>query len=66
MLSFLGHLHTGNIVVEESRVKLLDTENWLLGLPSYYRCYFTQLKKVNVSNLMQYFTCASYETLKLY
>ena len=49
ILALVGHLHAGNIVVEENRVKLLDVENWLLGLPSYYRCYFTQLKKVNVS-----------------
>ncbi|XP_063215992.1 PX domain-containing protein kinase-like protein isoform X2 [Bacillus rossius redtenbacheri] len=41
-----GHLHTGNIAVESGRVKLLDVENGVLGLPSYYRPYFVQHKKI--------------------
>ncbi|XP_069682231.1 PX domain-containing protein kinase-like protein isoform X2 [Periplaneta americana] len=41
-----GHLHTGNIVLEQGRVKLLDIENGVLGLPSYYRPYFVQHKKI--------------------
>ncbi len=50
--SIVGHLHAGNIIVEDNRIKLLDLENWLLGLPSYYRCYITQLKKINVSTAL--------------
>jgi len=42
-----GHLHTGNILLENGRVKLLDIENGVLGLPSYYRPYFVQHKKIH-------------------
>ena len=55
--SIVGHLHAGNIIVEDNRIKLLDLENWLLGLPSYYRCYITQLKKINVSTAL---SCVTY------
>ncbi|KAG5860742.1 hypothetical protein JTB14_010739 [Gonioctena quinquepunctata] len=42
-----GHLHTGNIIIEEDRVKLLDIENGVMGVPSFYRPYFMQHKKIN-------------------
>lgn len=45
-----GHLHASNVLVEENTCKLLDVENSLLGLPSYYRPYFTQFRKMNVSS----------------
>ncbi|KAF5292333.1 hypothetical protein FQA39_LY03367 [Lamprigera yunnana] len=41
-----GHLHTGNIIVESDRVKLLDIENGILGVPSFYRPYFMQHKRI--------------------
>lgn len=46
-VSVLGHLHTGNIIIENDRVKLLDIENGVLGVPSFYRPYFIQHKKIN-------------------
>lgn len=42
----LGHLHTGNIIIDNDRVKLLDIENGVLGVPSFYRPYFMQHKKI--------------------
>ncbi|KAJ8948079.1 hypothetical protein NQ318_008430 [Aromia moschata] len=42
-----GHLHTGNIIIEEDRIKLLDIENGILGVPSFYRPYFMQHRKIN-------------------
>ncbi|KAJ8946415.1 hypothetical protein NQ314_008897 [Rhamnusium bicolor] len=42
-----GHLHSGNIVIENDRVKLLDIENGVLGVPSFYRPYFMQHRKIN-------------------
>ncbi|XP_044264656.1 PX domain-containing protein kinase-like protein [Tribolium madens] len=42
-----GHLHTGNVIVENDRVKLLDIENGVLGVPSFYRPYFMQHRKIN-------------------
>lgn len=50
-----GHLHASNVLVEENTCKLLDIENSLLGLPSYYRPYFTQFRKMNVSFFYTYF-----------
>ena len=52
VISVSGHLHTGNIVIDKSCCKLLDLENWLLGLPSYYRQNILQFKKIQVSILM--------------
>ena len=44
-----GHLHTGNIMLEGNNCRLLDIENSVLGLPSFYREYIVQFKKINVS-----------------
>lgn len=43
---YYGHLHTGNIIIENNRVKLLDIENGILGVPSFYRPYFIQHKRI--------------------
>lgn len=40
-------MHTGNIIIDNGRVKLLDIENGVLGVPSFYRPYFIQHKKIN-------------------
>lgn len=45
-LYLTGHLHSGNILIENNRVKLIDIENGVLGVPSYYRPYFMQHKKI--------------------
>ncbi|XP_055999127.1 PX domain-containing protein kinase-like protein isoform X2 [Ostrea edulis] len=47
-----GNLHAGNVVLEGGNCRLLDLENWLLGLPSYYRSFFTQFKKINTCELI--------------
>ncbi|XP_045079645.1 PX domain-containing protein kinase-like protein isoform X1 [Coregonus clupeaformis] len=44
-----GHLHASNIVIEDNTCKILDIENSLLGLPSYYRPYITQFRKINTT-----------------
>uniref|UniRef100_A0A8C1T9V8 PX domain containing serine/threonine kinase n=1 Tax=Cyprinus carpio TaxID=7962 RepID=A0A8C1T9V8_CYPCA len=44
-----GHLHASNVLIEENMCKLLDIENSLLGLPSYYRPYVTQFRKINTT-----------------
>lgn len=41
--------------MEGGNCRLLDLENWLLGLPSYYRSFFTQFKKINVCTFFMYF-----------
>lgn len=43
----LGHLHSGNIVIVDDCVKLLDIENHLLGVPAFYRPFFVQHSKIH-------------------
>lgn len=45
-LFFIGHLHSGNIVIVDDCVKLLDVENYILGVPSFYRPFFVQHGKI--------------------
>ncbi|NXK88810.1 PXK protein, partial [Formicarius rufipectus] len=42
-----GHLHSANVLLDGDTCKLLDLENSLLGLPSFYRSYFAQFRKIN-------------------
>ncbi|XP_069062656.1 PX domain-containing protein kinase-like protein isoform X2 [Pleurodeles waltl] len=42
-----GHLHASNVILEGDTCRLLDLENSLLGLPSFYRPYFSQFRKIN-------------------
>ncbi|EMP30086.1 PX domain-containing protein kinase-like protein [Chelonia mydas] len=42
-----GHLHSSNVVLDGDTCRLLDLENSLLGLPSFYRSYFSQFRKIN-------------------
>ncbi|XP_056660267.1 PX domain-containing protein kinase-like protein isoform X2 [Monodelphis domestica] len=42
-----GHLHASNVMLEGDTCRLLDLENSLLGLPSFYRPYFSQLRRIN-------------------
>ncbi|XP_043833637.1 PX domain-containing protein kinase-like protein isoform X3 [Dromiciops gliroides] len=42
-----GHLHASNVMLEGDTCQLLDLENSLLGLPSFYRSYFSQFRKIN-------------------
>lgn len=43
----LGHLHLGNIFLENDVVKLVEIENGVLGLPSFYRPFFMQHRKIS-------------------
>ncbi|KAH8374446.1 hypothetical protein KR200_008889 [Drosophila serrata] len=42
-----GHLHSGNIVIVDDCVKLLDIENYLVGVPAFYRPFFVQHSKIH-------------------
>lgn len=42
-----GHLHSGNLILENDRIRLLDIENGVLGVPSFYRPYFVQHKRIH-------------------
>ncbi|KAI0234426.1 PX domain-containing protein kinase-like protein [Lamellibrachia satsuma] len=41
-----GHLHASNVIVENCKCRLLNIENSLLGIPSFYRSYFSQFRKI--------------------
>jgi PX domain-containing protein kinase-like protein len=42
-----GHVHAGNVIVQDGVAKLMDVENIILGLPSFYRPFFMQHGKIN-------------------
>ncbi|XP_018417967.1 PREDICTED: PX domain-containing protein kinase-like protein isoform X2 [Nanorana parkeri] len=42
-----GHLHASNVMLEGENCRLMDLENSLLGLPSFYRPHFSQFRKIN-------------------
>ncbi|XP_063988031.1 PX domain-containing protein kinase-like protein isoform X1 [Diachasmimorpha longicaudata] len=44
-----GHLHTGNVLITPTGAKLLDIENGLLGLPTFYRPYVVQRRKLHAT-----------------
>lgn len=42
-----GHIHPGNITIENQRVLLLDIENVLLGVPCHYRPHLLELRRTS-------------------
>ncbi|XP_067907744.1 PX domain-containing protein kinase-like protein isoform X3 [Heterodontus francisci] len=51
-----GHLHPSNVMLDGDTCKLLDLENSLLGLPSYYRPYYTQSRKINTTEAIDVYS----------
>ncbi|XP_072438502.1 PX domain-containing protein kinase-like protein isoform X1 [Chiloscyllium punctatum] len=51
-----GHLHPSNVMLDGDTCKLLDLENSLLGLPSYYRAYYTQSRKINTTEAIDVYS----------
>ena len=48
---FYGHLHSGNILIEQNKIKLTDIHNSMLGLPYYYRSFLTKHRKIQVKHI---------------
>ncbi|XP_047519458.1 PX domain-containing protein kinase-like protein isoform X2 [Pieris napi] len=42
-----GHVHPGNIVIENQRARLTDTENILFGVASVHRPYLRELRRAS-------------------
>ncbi|XP_035907002.1 PX domain-containing protein kinase-like protein isoform X2 [Anopheles stephensi] len=42
-----GHVHCGNVIVVDGIAKLMDVENFIFGVPSFYRPFFVQHSKIN-------------------
>lgn len=45
--SVAGHIHAGNVIIVDGFARLLDVENFVLGVPSFYRPFFLQLSKIS-------------------
>ncbi|KAG1661293.1 PX domain-containing protein kinase-like protein [Nymphon striatum] len=41
-----GNLHTGNLVIQNDICQILDVESYVLGLPSFYRPFIVQIRKI--------------------
>lgn len=41
-----GHCHAGNVIIVDGQARLLDVENFVLGVASFYRPYFMQHSKI--------------------
>lgn len=54
--SFSGHLTTANVFIENGAAKLSAIENFICGVPSFYRPFFVQHSKVNSMELIDVFT----------
>ena len=44
---FLGQHHAGNVCIENGRALLMDIEGGLLGLPSFYRPFIIQHRRLD-------------------
>uniref|UniRef100_A0A1L8DK95 PX domain-containing protein kinase-like protein n=1 Tax=Nyssomyia neivai TaxID=330878 RepID=A0A1L8DK95_9DIPT len=42
-----GHVHAGNVVIINGTARLLDIENFILGVPAFYRPFFMQHSRIN-------------------
>ena len=47
--SFTGHVHLGNIFIEDGNIRLTDIENFILGVSPKYRSLVVHHKKCDVS-----------------
>merc|ERR1739838_261322 len=43
------HLHSGNIIVEKDICKLVDIEGYFIGMPPYYKGFYSQFRKIHTS-----------------
>ncbi|XP_069101211.1 PX domain-containing protein kinase-like protein isoform X1 [Argopecten irradians] len=51
-----GHLHAGNLLFNGKKCQLLELHNSLLGLPSYYRPFFIQFKKIKTTEIIDVYS----------
>lgn len=51
-----GHVHAGNVIIVDGVAKLVDIENFVLGVPSFYRPFFVQHSKISTSELIDVYS----------
>lgn len=52
----LGHIHAGNVIIVDGVARLVDIENFVLGVPSFFRPFFVQHSKINTSELIDVYS----------
>lgn len=52
----LGHIHAGNVMIVDGVARLVDIENFVLGVPSFYRPFFVQHSKISTSELIDVYS----------
>lgn len=55
-LSSAGHIHAGNVIIVDGVARLVDIENFVLGVPSFYRPFFVQHSKISTSELIDVYS----------
>lgn len=53
---FAGHIHAGNVIIVDGVARLVDIENFVLGVPSFYRPFFVQHSKISTSELIDVYS----------
>lgn len=51
-----GHVHAGNVIIVEGVARLVDIENFVLGVASFYRPFFVQHSKINTCELIEVYS----------
>lgn len=51
-----GHIHAGNVIIIDGQAQLLDVENFILGVPSFYRPFFVQHSKIFTSEIIDVYS----------
>lgn len=51
-----GHVHAGNVIIVEGVARLVDIENFILGVASFYRPFFVQHSKINTCELIEVYS----------
>lgn len=51
-----GHCHAGNVIIVDGQARLLDVENFVLGVASFYRPYFMQHSKIFTSECIDVYS----------
>lgn len=54
--NFTGHIHAGNVIIVDGVARLVDIENFVLGVPSFYRPFFVQHSKIHTSELIDVYS----------
>lgn len=51
-----GHIHAGNVIIVDGVARLVDIENFILGVASFYRPFFVQHSKINTYELIDVYS----------